>query len=68
MPIPKPRPDENQVDFMDRCMSDETMVGEYPDDYQRYAVCRQQLDLTQDERIAAIRKNLMKIIKAERKF
>lgn len=66
MPIPKPRPDENQVEFIDRCMSDESMVQEFPDSDQRFAVCRQQLDLTQDDRIREIRKNLTKIIKAGR--
>ncbi len=42
MPIPKPNEGETQSEFMDRCMSDETMVSEYPDEKQRYAVCVQQ--------------------------
>ena len=41
MPIPKPRDDESQDDFMSRCMSDETMNDEYPDQDQRAAVCNQ---------------------------
>lgn len=43
MPIPTPNPDENKADFMDRCMSDETMVGEY-DDGQRRAICEVQAE------------------------
>jgi phage head maturation protease len=39
MPIPKPRSDEDQDEFIGRCMSDETMQSEYPDQEQRAAVC-----------------------------
>jgi len=38
MPIPKPTGDENEEQFIGRCMSDETMVSEYDDD-QRFAIC-----------------------------
>lgn len=38
MPIPKPIQNENQDQFIERCMSDETMVNEY-DNEQRLAVC-----------------------------
>ncbi|WP_207644450.1 HK97 family phage prohead protease [Thermoclostridium stercorarium] len=42
MPIPKPKDGETQDEFMKRCMSDETMIGEFPDEKQRYAVCMTQ--------------------------
>jgi len=42
MPIPKPNENESQDEFMQRCMVDETMVSEYPDENQRYAICLQQ--------------------------
>jgi hypothetical protein len=39
MPIPKPKAYERINDFLQRCMSDEKMVSEYPQE-QRAAVCR----------------------------
>jgi DNA-directed RNA polymerase subunit RPC12/RpoP len=39
MPLPKPKDDESKDDFLDRCMGDEAMQDEYPDETQRYAVC-----------------------------
>ena len=44
MPIPKPRSDESNDQFIDRCMGDKTMVEEYTDANQRMAVCLTQLD------------------------
>ena len=41
MPIPKPKKDEEKDEFIERCMSDPTMVGEYSAD-QRMAICQQQ--------------------------
>jgi hypothetical protein len=43
MPIPKPKPSETHNDFINRCMSDEVMINEYPKRYQRLAVCTAQL-------------------------
>ena len=43
MPIPQPNISENNADFMQRCMTDSTMVVEYADQSQRYAVCAAQL-------------------------
>jgi uncharacterized protein len=40
MPIPKPTPDEDKEDFINRCMSNPTMVDEYERD-QRFAICNQ---------------------------
>ncbi|MFH1603741.1 MAG: HK97 family phage prohead protease [Pseudomonadota bacterium] len=42
MPIPTPHKGEKQDDFIDRCMGDETMNSEYPDEKQRSAICYQQ--------------------------
>lgn len=39
MPIPTPRKGEEENDFISRCMGDDTMKDEYPDDKQRTAVC-----------------------------
>ena len=39
MPIPKPKEDEKTKDFIARCMGNETMVTDYKDSGQRYAVC-----------------------------
>ena len=44
MPLPKPRKSEKEDDFIDRCMGDEVMVEEYPDESQRRAVCQTQWD------------------------
>ena len=40
MPIPKPTPTETEKDFLKRCMADPTMVLEYKNTDQRYAICR----------------------------
>ena len=39
MPLPVPDSDETQVEFVQRCMQDETATAEFPDRLQRYAVC-----------------------------
>jgi hypothetical protein len=39
MPMPTPTPTEDVDKFIDRCMSDENMNTDYPDQKQRYAVC-----------------------------
>jgi len=39
MPLPKPNENETEDDFISRCMGNETMQEEYPDEEQRYAVC-----------------------------
>ena len=43
MPIPKPRQGESTDDFMGRCMGNDTMLAEYPDQSQRAAVCMTQV-------------------------
>lgn len=39
MPIPDRTPSETKEQFISRCMGDSTMVREYPDTRQRYAIC-----------------------------
>ena len=39
MPIPIPTKNETRSEFINRCMSDDTMIGEYPSPDQRLAVC-----------------------------
>jgi lambda family phage portal protein len=41
--IPSPTGGESEKDFVSRCMSDDTMLAEYPDTTQRAAVCYAQL-------------------------
>jgi hypothetical protein len=43
MPIPTPLPKEQNNEFIQRCMMDDTMSREYKDIDQRYAICREQL-------------------------
>ena len=45
MPIPKPRQNEPDDEFLNRCMGDKVMVSEFPDSKQRYAVCNDQLKI-----------------------
>jgi len=44
MPLPKPRSDESNNQFIERCMGDDTMLDEYAGADQRLAVCLSQLD------------------------
>lgn len=39
MPIPSPKPKEEMDKYMTRCMSDEVMKKEFPQNKQRVAVC-----------------------------
>ena len=43
MPIPQPKQNEDNNEFIARCMSNETMLNEFPDAAQRLAVCQTQL-------------------------
>ncbi len=49
MPIPKPKDGETKDEFMERCMGDEVMNDEYPDNAQRYAVCLAQWEKDDDD-------------------
>jgi len=37
MPIPQPTPQETKDEFIQRCMSDDKAVEEFPDNSQRFA-------------------------------
>lgn len=39
MPLPKPKKDEKQGDFISRCMGNDAMKSEFDDNKQRLAVC-----------------------------
>lgn len=39
MPIPGPRKNEDSQKFVSRCIGDDVMNSEYPDQKQRAAVC-----------------------------
>jgi hypothetical protein len=39
MPIPKPTATETKPEFIQRCMTDDTMVSEYENTGQRLAIC-----------------------------
>lgn len=47
MPIPKPQAGESQDDFISRCMANDTMVNDFSDESQRYAVCIDQVKQAQ---------------------
>jgi hypothetical protein len=42
MPIPQPSQNEEQNNFISRCMGDSVMNKEYPDQKQRSAICYSQ--------------------------
>jgi len=42
MPLVTPKPNEEQDAFISRCMSNDSMQGEFPDQKQRTAVCHSQ--------------------------
>ena len=42
MPLPRRRRNQKSKDFLNNCMSNPTMVKEFPDYKQRYAVCLKQ--------------------------
>lgn len=42
MPLPKPKDNEKRNEFVNRCMIDITMIDEYEDRNQRFAICNTQ--------------------------
>lgn len=60
MPLPKPTPQESRQDFIARCMGNEVMNNEYPDNAQRMAVCSSQWQ----ERSMKLNDKLLQAIKA----
>lgn len=51
MPIPKPSKNESENDFIQRCMSDEKMKSEYPNE-QRIAICKTAFTNLESEKIS----------------
>lgn len=49
MPIPKPNPGEDRQAFIGRCMGNETMKKDYPDNKQRVAICLGQVKKSKGE-------------------
>lgn len=43
MPIPEPNPGEHEDAFIQRCMDDDKLATEYPDEVQRFAICTAQV-------------------------
>jgi HK97 family phage prohead protease len=56
MPIPTPD-GEDHDEFINRCMSDETMIEEYEDDDQRLAICETQWDESRSRRSTAMQRS-----------
>jgi hypothetical protein len=54
MPIPSPKKSEKQDDFVSRCMGDETMNKEFPDQKQRAGVCYSQFKKAKASAVATI--------------
>ena len=54
MPMPTPQATENESDFVGRCMENETMVGEYPEEKQRAAVCHSQYDEPENSKLGEV--------------
>jgi len=46
--MPDRQEDESRDDFLSRCMADDKMLEEFPDNSQRYAVCNQYADKTSE--------------------
>lgn len=44
MPIPKPRKNQKEDLFIGDCMGDEAMMKDFPNQKQRYAVCKSTFD------------------------
>lgn len=55
MPLPTPK-DEEKQEFIERCMSDEKMKEEFPENKQRYAVCMKQFEKNEEEKMDIIEK------------
>lgn len=51
MPLPKPQKQETETEFLERCMADELMRDEYPENDQRFAVCN---SIWRDKKMADI--------------
>lgn len=53
LPLPKPHKNESKDTFLERCMGNDTMVEEYPEEKQRYAICLGQWKDKEDKSISS---------------
>ena len=60
MPLPKPNRNESRDDFMERCMANDTMNSEYPDEEQRAAVCVRQYNQNKKDMNSIVTKDALK--------
>jgi hypothetical protein len=58
MPMPTPKSDETKDEFIKRCMTDEVMLGEFPDEKQRYAVCLSQYQKGGEKKLAVVTREI----------
>ena len=58
MPIPKLNSDESRLQFLNRCMGDDTMASEYRDSDQRLAVCTSEYDSKQEDSIDNVKEEI----------
>ena len=66
MPLPKPRSDESQDEFISRCMGNDTMLADFPEQDQRAAVCYAQFrGKSEDQMYERATLNVSAEIKAE---
>jgi len=65
MPLPKPRSDESEDSFISRCMGNDTMVADFPDQAQRAAVCYAQFGKSEDTMLEKAMLNVAAEIKAD---
>jgi hypothetical protein len=54
MPLPDPMENEQVEEFIERCLGDETMMKEYEDINQRFAVCMEQWEGSSEEPVEEI--------------
>lgn len=59
MPIPSKKKNEDKQNFVQRCMSNETMKKEYPDSKQRVAICLSQTKTKGTNLLEVVHDNLL---------
>lgn len=60
MPLPKPKENEREQDFIDRCMSNNTMKKEFKDNDQRVAVCYSQFERKEETKMKNFKELIQK--------
>jgi hypothetical protein len=59
MPIPSPKPNEDKQNFVARCMGNETMKDDYPNNQQRLAICLGQTRKNKSSLIEEVHDNIL---------